>query len=757
MGRIYTVDNKTGIVVRIEDRKTTTLPPSPPSWGSISKNWKEELSSLGVDEDSFHMFNEGNYEQILNWACENNKNIIIEKWLKVGKHNFALDKKVIDWACATNQENIIEQWMELKRNNMELLRENIVKWADKNNNIDLITKLIKYNVGQTEWLYKYIGKYIKSIEDFDSYKGIFKSDINFIIYLIMNKNDEFVQNVWQILSIDEQKKILSNIYREEKGGILSKTLLCLRIEDNGYKCLQDIFIWACKSDSLDIIQKLENYNAFNIDSEFNYCVAMRDAAGYSTNPQIIDIIYIHHKYLNKKYERNRTALSYAANFNPNPEVIEKLCDLGADVDAPDLQGKTPLFYALYNTNLEILDTLVKRCADVNQRDSLGRTALSYAANFNPNPEVIKKLCDLGANVNAPDLQGKTPLFYALYNTNLEILDTLVKMKAKVNQTDRHGRTALSYAANFNPNPVIIEKLYDLGADVNLSDNKGITPLMYASAYNDNPEIPYILIKLGAYANTRDKQNLTPRDWLYRNSQTRYYDKSCKIEQILKKGENKWLYKYIVPNVWQKLSIDAQKKIFRKIYGEEKDRDLSKTLLCLGIQVNDCKCLRDIFIWACKNNSLDAIEKLEKYKAFDIDAQFNYCTAMNDAAGYAVNPEIIEKLRDLGADINKKDTYGRTALSYAANFNLNPEIIEKLCDLGADVNMSDDKGITPLMYASAYNDNPEISDILIKLGADANTRDKQNLTARDWLYRNSKTRYYNKSCEIEQILIKGENK
>lgn len=49
-------------------------------------------------------------------------------------------------------------------------------------------------------------------------------------------------------------------------------------------------------------------------------------------------------------------------------------------------------------------------------------------------------------------------------------------------------------------------------------------------------------------------------------------------------------------------------------------------------------------------------------------------------------------------VNARDADGWTPLMYAAKWNPNPDVMEKLLDLGADVSLSCDAGKTAFDYA-----------------------------------------------------------
>lgn len=125
-----------------------------------------------------------------------------------------------------------------------------------------------------------------------------------------------------------------------------------------------------------------------------------------------------------------------------------------------------------------------------------------------NINTVKTLINQGANVNAKDESGKTPLincltefsgsddyffvFSALYGCR-NVVKFLINSGADVNQQDEEGKTVLIYALSlFDSEEIvytlpIIKDLINAGADINLKDKNGNSALDYAS----DSESPYV--------------------------------------------------------------------------------------------------------------------------------------------------------------------------------------------------------------------------------------------------------------------------
>ncbi|MDR2192691.1 MAG: ankyrin repeat domain-containing protein [Endomicrobium sp.] len=263
--------------------------------------------------------------------------------------------------------------------------------------------------------------------------------------------------------------------------------------------------------------------------------------------------------VNAKNATQDSPLSIASRYARDSEIIDILVNGGANIEERDKNGYTPLMIAIRknSSHPEIALALIKLKANVNAQyeksydDEDKTTPLMYAVGeyMQNKPSVIQSLLDAGADVNAKNAVGDTPLLIAArYGTDEENVDILIKSGAKLEEQDAEGRTPLMRAvanethpqvaisliknkANVNAiyakesaTPIffgmtayhhaktnVIQALVDYGANINIKDIHGKTPLMYAVQYLKEDAVK-VLIKANADLNAVDNKGRKAQDY-----------------------------------------------------------------------------------------------------------------------------------------------------------------------------------------------------------------------------------------------------
>jgi ankyrin repeat protein len=151
-----------------------------------------------------------------------------------------------------------------------------------------------------------------------------------------------------------------------------------------------------------------------------------------------------------------TALIYACRTD-KLNVVRLLLEKGAEVNHQANNGITPLMSASFYNHLPIIQELLLAGANVNLRAITGVNALTVSINPGASLPITKTLLDAGADVDVEDNEGRTPLFFAVYNRKNEIVLELLRRGADSSRMFR-GQTIAAYARTRGLPAEILEAL-----------------------------------------------------------------------------------------------------------------------------------------------------------------------------------------------------------------------------------------------------------------------------------------------------------
>lgn len=213
-----------------------------------------------------------------------------------------------------------------------------------------------------------------------------------------------------------------------------------------------------------------------------------------------------------KFHYHYTPLHSAMSgaINRDSKIVNFLLERGANVNAKDKIGRTPLCLALLRGRIDVANLLIEHGAEMNAQECYKNGAnLLYYASMGGCINFVKLLLEQGAEVNVMERNGldepNTPLFWAARMGYVEIAKLLIEHGAEVNVQNK-GRSPLRSASTWN-RVEIVKLLLEHGAEVNIEDEDKWTPL-HCAATRNHIEVVKLLLEHGANVNAQNKYGNT---------------------------------------------------------------------------------------------------------------------------------------------------------------------------------------------------------------------------------------------------------
>jgi len=322
-------------------------------------------------------------------------------------------------------------------------------------------------------------------------------------------------------------------------------------------------MYAAANDDAELVRALIKAGAdVKLKNQFGTS-ALTEAAIIGSTP-IINALLKAGADPNTKNPEGETALMEVARSG-KIEAAKLLVEAGADVNVKEqFGGQTALMWAAAQSQAEMVKFLASKGADLNARGVVrqwerkviteprpkdlnkgGYTPLLYAAREGC-VACARYLVEAGADIDLEDPDRVTPLNMALLNLHFEVAAYLIQAGADVDKWDLYGRSPVYMAADVSTLPVkgngamavipsedsvtaldVAKMLLDRGANPNIQLKRrppyrdvpqdrggdailaqGATPLLRAARAGDAPFVE-LLLKRGALVDLPSKEGVTP--------------------------------------------------------------------------------------------------------------------------------------------------------------------------------------------------------------------------------------------------------
>ncbi|XP_074103360.1 uncharacterized protein LOC141530240 [Cotesia typhae] len=242
-------------------------------------------------------------------------------------------------------------------------------------------------------------------------------------------------------------------------------------------------------------------------------------AAIKPDAEVVKFLLENGSSINTANKKGATPLNLALR-TADEEVVNVFLRRGVDINTVTQNGLTPLQYAIKHNKESMVHILLKHGADTKVLDKSGRSILNFALSYDVSSLIIwEDLVKYGANINELDeftRESKESLLHLTINHRsprmLDIIEFLIKHGANVDAADATGATPIFYAIKKNQFVRTVSKsavlLLEAGANVNAKNQKGKTPLHLACELGNAHNVQ-MLLKYGADVNLRCFNDMLP--------------------------------------------------------------------------------------------------------------------------------------------------------------------------------------------------------------------------------------------------------
>ena len=203
----------------------------------------------------------------------------------------------------------------------------------------------------------------------------------------------------------------------------------------------------------------------------------------------MQVLLERHSFSDARYGPKNYSLLHGCVASHCCGGISALLGSGANLEARDRKGRTPLFHASSGADMESMTLLLASGADINASDNKHSTPIcATVANCHSDPTNL--LLRFGASLKT-GRNGVPPLALAIQQGHVSLVKMLLSHGADTTYVNQKGQTLMFVAAAAGNVPVIL-LLLKWGLAVTSEDHNGATPVHLAAKRQKNNAVRLLL-------------------------------------------------------------------------------------------------------------------------------------------------------------------------------------------------------------------------------------------------------------------------